>query len=154
MASRRNSLSDQCAKGKPRREGNSQANALISTMTLGGKARRSPAARVFFEPGQALKMKTATPFAEDLTRRVEPCRDRVIGHSFTRQQHDLGANHIPVAGRVAPRSCQQFRTFRFAQYDVKRTPPRHDPTPKLRSALTDSCPSRTKYVTVFMKSGT
>src|SRR6478736_10279889 len=154
MASRRNSLSDQCAKGKPRREGNSQANALISTMTLGGKARRSPAARVFFEPGQALKMKTATPFADDLTRRVEPCRDRVIGHSFTRQQHDLGANHIPVAGRVAPRSCQQFRTFRFAQYDVKRTPPRHDPTPKLRSALTDSCPSRTKYVTVFMKSGT
>jgi hypothetical protein len=71
MASRRNSLSDQCAKGKPRREGNSQANALISTMTLEGKAHRSPAARVFFEPGQALKMETATPFADDLARRVE-----------------------------------------------------------------------------------
>jgi hypothetical protein len=101
-----------------------------------------------------LKMETATPFADDLARRVEPCRDRVIGHSLTRQQHDLGADHIPVAGGVAPRSRQQFCAFRFAQYDVKRTSPRHDLTPKLRSALTDSPPSRTKYVTVFMKSGT
>jgi hypothetical protein len=35
------------------------------------EARRSPAARVFFEPSQA----SATPFADDLTRRVGPCRD-------------------------------------------------------------------------------
>ena len=35
------SLSDQCAKGNPRRAGSSQASALISTMTPGGKARGS-----------------------------------------------------------------------------------------------------------------
>jgi hypothetical protein len=32
------------ANGNPRRVSSSQANALISTMTLGGKARWSPAA--------------------------------------------------------------------------------------------------------------
>src|SRR5208337_4584756 len=85
MASRRGLPLAHWSLSELRREGNSQANALISTMTLGGKARRSPAARVFFEPGQALKMETATPFADDLARRVEPCRDRVIGdpgHDF------------------------------------------------------------------------
>jgi hypothetical protein len=73
------------SNGNPRRAGSSQARALISIMTLGGKARRSPAARLIFEPGQALEMEPTTPFADDLARRVEPCRDRVIGHSLTRQ---------------------------------------------------------------------
>jgi hypothetical protein len=36
-ASRRNSVSDQRAKGRPRRDGNSQASALISTLTAGEK---------------------------------------------------------------------------------------------------------------------
>ena len=48
-ASRRNSVSDQRAKGRPRRDGNSQASALISTLTAGGKMRRPTAARLIFE---------------------------------------------------------------------------------------------------------
>jgi hypothetical protein len=100
MASRRNSLSDQCANGNPRRAGSSQASALISTMTLGGKARRSPAARSFFEPGQALKVETSTPLANDLTRRIEPRRDCVIGHSLACQQNNLGSDNITTARRV------------------------------------------------------
>src|SRR5205807_4174232 len=43
IASRRNSATDQRANGNPRRAGNSQASALISTITLGGKAGGSPA---------------------------------------------------------------------------------------------------------------
>jgi len=39
-------------------------------MTLGGKARRSPAARLFFEPSQALNVETPTPLAHDLARCV------------------------------------------------------------------------------------
>jgi len=70
-------------------------------MTLGGKTRRSPAARLFFEPGQALKVETSTPLADDLARRIEPCRDRVIGHSVTRQQYNLGPDNIAIARRVA-----------------------------------------------------
>jgi hypothetical protein len=45
------SASDQRAKGNPRRDGNSQASALISTITLGGKASWSPAARLLFKTG-------------------------------------------------------------------------------------------------------
>jgi hypothetical protein len=122
-------LSDQCAKGNPQRTGSSQASALISTMTLGGKTRRSPAARLFFEPGQALKVETPAPLADDLARCVEPCGDRVIGHSLARQQHDLGSNDIAVTRRVAARAHQQFRPFRFAQFDVIRALPRHDVIP-------------------------
>jgi hypothetical protein len=51
IASRRNSASDHRAKGNPRRDGNSQASALISTITLGGKASWSPAARLLFKTG-------------------------------------------------------------------------------------------------------
>jgi hypothetical protein len=68
-------------------------------MTLGGKTRRSPAARLLFEPSQALGVKTPTPLADDLARCVEPGGDRVIGHSFARQQHDLGSNNIAVTRR-------------------------------------------------------
>jgi hypothetical protein len=48
--SRRNSASDQRARGTPRRAGNSHARALTSTITLGGKAGWAPAARLFLEP--------------------------------------------------------------------------------------------------------
>ena len=49
--SRRNSASDQRAKGSPRRDGNSQASALTSTMTPGGKTRWPPAAWLVFKTG-------------------------------------------------------------------------------------------------------
>src|SRR6516225_212002 len=91
---------------------------------------------------------TPAPLADDLARCVEPCGDRVIGHSLARQQHDLGSNDIAVTRRVAARARQQFRPFRFAQFDVIRALPRHDAFPQPRTALSDS---RTKYVTIFMK---
>jgi hypothetical protein len=51
ITSWRNSENDHRANGKPNRLGSSQASALTSTMTLGGKARRSPAARLFLKTG-------------------------------------------------------------------------------------------------------
>ena len=45
IASWRNSEIVQRANGKPRRDGNSQASALIATVALGGKAGRAPAPR-------------------------------------------------------------------------------------------------------------
>lgn len=50
-AARHGSLSDHRANGSPRRVGNSQASALTSMTTLGGKAGRSAAARLFLEAG-------------------------------------------------------------------------------------------------------
>ncbi len=49
ITSRRNSASDQRAKGTPRRAGNSQARALTSTTTLGGKAGWPPASGLFLQ---------------------------------------------------------------------------------------------------------
>jgi len=50
-ASLRSSASDQRANGSPRRDGSSQASALISTLTVGGKTGRAAAARAIFEAG-------------------------------------------------------------------------------------------------------
>jgi hypothetical protein len=44
-------LEEAVANGSPRRDGNSQASALISTLTAGGKTRWSAAARAIFEAG-------------------------------------------------------------------------------------------------------
>jgi hypothetical protein len=49
---------------------------------------------LFFKPGQALNMETPTPLADDLARRIELCRNHVIGHSLACQQHDLGADNV------------------------------------------------------------
>jgi hypothetical protein len=106
---------------------------------------------LFFKPSQALNVETPTPLADDLAWRIELCRDRVIGHALARQQHNLGADNITIARRVPARTRHQFRPFRFAQFDIIRTLPRHDVFPQPRTGLTDSRPSGTKYVTVFMK---
>jgi len=47
-------------------------------MTLGGKARRSPAAGVFVEAGQAFGEEALSPLAHDLPRRVETSGNDVI----------------------------------------------------------------------------
>src|SRR5215204_2284628 len=50
-ASLRSSASDQRANGSPRRDGSSQASALISTLTAGGKTSRTAVACAIFEAG-------------------------------------------------------------------------------------------------------
>jgi hypothetical protein len=47
-------------------------------MTLGGKARRSPAAWLLLKPGQTFGVETSSPLADDLARRVETSGDDVV----------------------------------------------------------------------------
>jgi hypothetical protein len=68
---------------------------LISTITLGGKASWSPAARLLFKTGQSQDAETLAPLADDLTWRAEPRGNNVIRQSLAGQQHDLGADDLP-----------------------------------------------------------
>src|ERR1019366_6505406 len=96
IASRRNSETDQRANGRPRRAGNSQANALIATTILGGKAGWSPASRQFAETRQSHCMRALTPFADDLTWCVEMLRDPVVAEPLACQQHNLRPHNVTI----------------------------------------------------------
>jgi hypothetical protein len=96
IASWRNSPIDQRASGRPRRDGNSQANALIATTILGGKAGWTPASRKFVEAGEALIVKTPPPLADNLAWCVEMLGDAGVPEALTRQQHDLRPYNVTI----------------------------------------------------------
>jgi len=82
--------------GKPKREGNSHARALTSTITPGGKAGRSPASGLLFESRQAKLEETLSPFANDLPREVEARGNDVICETLSSVENDLSANDISI----------------------------------------------------------
>lgn len=90
------SASENRDSGKPRREGNSHASAFTSTITLGGKAGRSPASGLFLESRQAEIEETLSPFADDLARKVEARCNDVIGETLGSVENDLSANDISI----------------------------------------------------------
>src|SRR4249920_1791044 len=77
-ASCRSSATDHRARGRPRRDGSSQASALIATTTPGGKAGWTPATRPVLEAVQPIGAEPLAPFAGDLTRHAELSRDAVV----------------------------------------------------------------------------
>jgi hypothetical protein len=96
IASWRNSATDQQASGSPRRDGSSQANALIATTTLGGKAGWSPAAWLFFETRESLAIETLSPLADNPARRVETGSNAVVLEALAGKKHDLGSDNVAV----------------------------------------------------------
>jgi hypothetical protein len=96
MTARRISASEKRDKGLPWSLGSSQASALTSTTTLGGKTRRGAATSSLFESNQARLMEALPPLADDLTRSIESRSDEVIGEAGSSIQDDLGANHISI----------------------------------------------------------
>jgi hypothetical protein len=96
IASWRNSATDQWDKGRPRRDGNSHANALIAMTTLGGKAGRAPASRPFVKTRNSLDIEALAPLADDLTRRVETGSDAVVAKPLARQKYDFGPHDLTI----------------------------------------------------------
>jgi hypothetical protein len=96
IASRRNSETDQRANGSPRRDGNSQASALIATTILGGKPSWTPGSWKFVEAGEAFIVKTPAPLADNLSWCVEIFRDAGVPETLTRQQYDLRPYNVTI----------------------------------------------------------
>jgi hypothetical protein len=76
--------------------GSSQASRLTSTTTLGGKAGRVPASRLFLQAGQAFFEEALAPLADDLARRIEPRGDEIVAQAVRGEQHDFGADDVPI----------------------------------------------------------
>ena len=69
---------------------------FTSTTTLGGKAGWAPAARFLLESGEAVLKETVTPFADDLSWRVQARADFIVTETGGREEHDLGADDISI----------------------------------------------------------
>jgi hypothetical protein len=83
-------------KGKPSRDGNSQARAFTSTITLGGKAGRPPASGLLFEARQPELKETLSPLADDLAREVQARGNDVIGETLSSVENNLSADNITI----------------------------------------------------------
>jgi hypothetical protein len=90
------SASEKREKGKPRRDGDSQARAFTWTTTLGGKAGFAPASRLLFESRQSELEETLSPFADDLSRQVEARRNNVVRKTLRGVENDLGSDNISI----------------------------------------------------------
>ena len=87
-------------RGLPASLGSSQARALTSTTTLGGKARRSAATSVLFETGKAHFVETLTPLADDLAWGVESGSDDIVCQAIGGVEDDFGADDITIRRRI------------------------------------------------------
>jgi hypothetical protein len=76
--------------------GRSQAIRLTSTMTLGGKAGWTPAARLLVEPREAVLEEAMAPLTDDLSWRIQPGPNLVVAETGGREEHDLGADNITI----------------------------------------------------------
>ena len=81
--------------GRPCSYGSSQASALTAT-TTSGKSERVARRGEFLEASEAVFGESFPPLAHDLARRIEPRRDRVVGHAFGGIEHDSGADHVSI----------------------------------------------------------
>src|SRR5213594_754082 len=90
------SLSDQRASGNPRCAGSSHARALTATTTLGGKAGRPPAPRLFLEARHSVPPEAFSPLADDLARQIEARGDDVIGHALGSEPNQFRADDVSI----------------------------------------------------------
>ena len=68
----------------------------LNDETGGGKAGLTPSSRLRLKARQSGNGESLTPFADNLTRRIQPRSDHVIGQSFICEKDDFGADHITI----------------------------------------------------------
>jgi hypothetical protein len=60
----------------------------------------TPTSRLRLKAGQSGKSGSFTPFADDLTGRIQPGSDDIVGETFIGEKDDLGPDHIAIRRRI------------------------------------------------------
>jgi hypothetical protein len=94
--------------------------AFTSTFTEGGKGRGPARARPILQSGQTFLVKALAPLADRLGAGVQSSSDLLVGVSLGGQQHDPGANHLPVRGAMGARSFVEDGALLFGGLDAER----------------------------------
>jgi hypothetical protein len=91
--------------------GNSQASALISTMSSGGKSPGATCAGSFLQTRQSLLEEALSPLADHLTTRVKPRGDLIVVDSGSRHEDHLGSLNFKIRQRIFHGSLPQLVLF-------------------------------------------
>jgi hypothetical protein len=98
-------------KGKPTVAGNSQASALTSTMSSGGKARGRPGRALSSRPANRSLEEALAPLADHLSARTKPRCDLMVGDSGGRHEDHLGPLHFKIRQCAFHGSVLQLALF-------------------------------------------
>src|SRR5262245_23230802 len=101
--------------GTPLVAGSSQARALISACTEGGKDPGPARALPVLQPLQSLLEEPLPPAVNHLRAGIQPRRDLHIGHPLRCHHHNLGSHHPPVRVRVGSGTLLQLPTLISSQ---------------------------------------
>jgi hypothetical protein len=82
--------------GNPCSYGSSQARALTSTTTPGGKKIRPARPRAALQAAQPLLAKPFSPLADDLPRQIQAGSDLGVFQPGTGQEHDLRPDDVTI----------------------------------------------------------
>jgi hypothetical protein len=105
--------------GTPLVAGSSQANALISAFTEGGKDPGPAASATILQTFQTFLEEPLTPSMHHLGAGIAADRDRHIREPFCGQQHDPGSHDPSVGVGVTARSALKFTAFLGGQDDLE-----------------------------------
>jgi len=108
---------------KPKVVGRSQASALISIVSSGGKDPGASRAGSFFETRQSLREEALAPLADHLASRVQPHGNLVVVHAVGGHQDHLGSNNLEIRQRISGSSPIQLCGLVHRQLDTKRALP-------------------------------
>ena len=97
--------------GKPSVAGSSQASALISTMSSGGKDPRSTRAGSLFQARQSFLEEPLAPQTDHFAPRIQARGDLVVAHSLGGHQNHLGPLDLEVRQRIFGRATTQLARF-------------------------------------------
>ena len=95
-------------RGRPSVAGSSQASALISTVSSGGKGPRASRAGSFFQARQSLLEEALAPPADDLASRVQAGGDLVVVPALGGHEDHLGPNDLEIRQRILPHPTLQL----------------------------------------------
>src|ERR1035437_2933489 len=132
-ATRAISETERRASGSPRLAGRSQARALISTTTRGGKGPRPAASGAIAKARLTLLEVALAPAAHGLADRPESLGDLVVAETISRKDHALGSQDLASGGRLATRSSLQLGPFIGRQLYPIRATSRHSFLPRQRA---------------------
>jgi hypothetical protein len=115
--------------GRSSLDGSSQAIALTSIATCGGKNRRSSVAGKFLEAGQPLLEETLSPQRDHLPAGIKAPGDLVVAKSLGCQQDDPGSDHISIRQRIFSSPGLQGQALLAGQFDAVWAGSRNVPPP-------------------------
>jgi len=96
ITSRRSSSTLKRDSGIPSRAGSSQASALTSATSRGGKDGGAASARTILETGEPFLKEPLSPLAHDWARQIEDLGDLPVLKTISGKEHQFGAHNVAI----------------------------------------------------------